>query len=163
MKPRAANSLFAAGILAAGLSCFYSRSRPAPSAIAQRTPRCKEQEAALAGATPEAVAKLEAQLAAALARLAAAIAFDALVQGECQNWIVETRSVEPLPNMEMRRYGLVFDHPKMSSWPDIVATMKILCAQPGLTIDRLALTKQRLDGTDAFEQVEVNLTVLLRP
>jgi hypothetical protein len=162
VKNRAANFLFAAGVLAAGSCVFYSRSRPAPSAIAPEDAAWQRQEAALAGDTPETVARLETQLAAARARLPAAKAFDALVQGECPNWIVETRSIESLPEIEVRHYGMVFDHPKMSSWPDILETIRILCAEPGLTIDSLALTAAP-DGADAFEQVEVNLTVQLRP
>jgi len=135
-------------------------SLPSPAAIVPEDTPLEKQAAALAHATPEVVSLLETRLAGARARLPPAGAFDAWMQAAGRNWIVETHSAEPSADLETRHYGLAYDHPRMSSWPDIVETIRTLCAEPGVTIDSLAITAAP-DGADAFQQVEIKLTVLL--
>ena len=161
MRLPPAHWLLPAGILAAAGSVYYSRSASAP-AVAPEEAALQRQAEALAGATPDTILQLENRLAAARARLAPAPGFDAWLQGACRNWIVATRSTGSAGDLELSQYGLVYDHPRMSSWPDITASLQALCAEPGLTIDRLDIAAAP-DGADAFQQVEVRLTVLLRP
>jgi hypothetical protein len=153
--------LLATGILATAGSAYYSRSASVPT-IAPEDAALQRRAEALAGATPDIIARLESRLAAARARLPPAPGFDAWLQGACRSWMVATRSTGSAGDLELRQYGLVYDHPRMNSWPDITASLQALCAEPGLTIDRLEIAAAP-DGADAFQQVEIRLTVLLRP
>jgi hypothetical protein len=105
---------------------------------------------------------LEAQLAAARAALRPAEACDAWMREWSGHWKILARSAEHWPELELRHYLLTYAQPRLRAWSDIVKTLQLLGAQPGLTVDHLILAGAP-EGTDAFSRAEISLTARLRP
>jgi hypothetical protein len=127
---------------------------PADAALERRL-------AALHDATPQAMDALAARVSAARGRLQSAADFDAAMRDWSRNWTALVSSDDHYPGLEVRRYALACSHPEFRAWPDIVATVKILCAQPGLTLDSLTLAAPA--GSEAFVEAQITLTARLRP
>jgi len=105
---------------------------------------------------------LAGRLNAVRARLPEARIFDAQARNWNHDWIISTRSVDQFADLEVRHYGLAYDRAHAASWPQIMEDIRTFCAEPGLTIDRLAL-EANPDGSGDFRQAEINLTVRLLP
>lgn len=103
----------------------------------------------------------EARLAAALALLPTAAAFDSGTRPWGGRWTVRDPSCLARSGWELRRLTLVIDRPGPEDWPQIVDTIRACCAQPGLTIERLTLASAP-DGAGGFTQAELALTLRLR-
>jgi hypothetical protein len=63
---------------------------------------------------------------------------------------------------ELRHYSLRYANPRLGDWPEIVASIRGLCDEPALTIDRLVLTAAP-DGAAVFSRAELGLTIRLKP
>jgi hypothetical protein len=162
ISPLLGGLLCAAGILAAGLSAGYAWSQPAPVALAPADAALERQWAALRAAAPQPIEPLAARASAARGRLPSAAGFDAEMREWGRNWTTLACSTDRYPDIEVRHYAIARGHPALAAWPDIVATVKILCAQPGLTLDSLSLAAAP-EATDAFVQARITLTARLRP
>jgi len=108
-----------------------------------------------------AAAALVAQVAAARAALRPAEAFDTWMRGWSRHWTCLARTAEMAPDLEVRHYALAYAQPRLGSWSDIVQTLQLLGAAPGVTVDSLALTAAP-DGADAFTRARIGLTARLR-
>ena len=64
--------------------------------------------------------------------------------------------------IELRHYLLHLASPRLGDWPEIVASIRLVCDEPGLTIERFFLAAAP-DGAAVFIRAEVGLTVRLRP
>jgi hypothetical protein len=159
---KAALLILSAGVLGCGLSASYHLSRPRPPAISQEDARLRDQWHVLRNATPERISRLEDELSMARAALPAAATFDDWLSRLSANWTVLASATERYPGLVVRRYALAYNHPTLRSWPDIVGTVKILCMEPGLTLDSLSLAAAP-GGADAFVQAQLTLTARLRP
>ena len=113
------------------------------------------------GANPDDPARLTARLAATRARFPSAAEFDSGRRPWGSRWVVTGRSVESRSDWEIRHLALAWDRPGLRDWSDIADTVRSCCSQPGLTIDRLALTSAP-DGADSFLKAELSLAVRLR-
>jgi hypothetical protein len=133
----------------------FSTGIPAPA-------RADGPKPALLPDTASALSTLEDQLLDARARLPSAQAFEHGLAEGCGFWTVLTRSAERFPDLEIRHYALARVRPPLGAWSEIVATIRLLCAQPGLSVDSLVLAAAP-DGSDAFAQAQVTLTARLRP
>jgi hypothetical protein len=152
------------GILAAGIAALVlvhvfrpvsSSAWPAPD------PDLQQALADLKAATPERAATLESTLVTARASLSSCNSFDARVQRWQQRWSVQSRSSETFDGIEVRHYLLAFDRPTLRAWPDILGGIQSICAEPGLTIDRLDL--ELAPEGDRFSQAQVAFAVRLKP
>ena len=159
---RFAGIICAAGILSCAVAGAYTWSRPAPSPVAPEDAALQRQWDALGDATPESLSQLEAQVTAARARLPHARDFETWMAGWSENWTRLVSATDRDGDLERRRYALAYNHPTLRAWPDIVRTVKTLCAEPGLTLDSLSLSAAP-DGSDAFVQAQITLTARLRP
>jgi hypothetical protein len=126
-------------------------------------PQSPEQPAAAPGDKPEALARSEAGFAEACARLPAAGSFENRL-GDLMHgaWISAGLTAERRSSYELRHYSFRFANPRLGDWPEIVGSIRILCDEPALTIDRLILTAAP-DGAAVFTRAELALTVRLRP
>ncbi len=105
---------------------------------------------------------LEADLAAARARLRPAAAFDAWLRGWSPHWGVLASSGEHSPEVELRHCALAYAQPSLGAWSDIVQAVRAMEAEPGVSVDSLVLAAAP-DGADAFTQAQLTLTARLRP
>jgi hypothetical protein len=153
------------GIVVAGVAALACASifrlAPAPDFSAAPDPALQQALAELKAATPEKVVALESALKAARGSLPSAAAFDAWTQGWLQNWSVESRSEETLDGIEVRHYLVSFNRPALRAWPEILANVQSICAEPGLTIDHLDL--EVAPEADRFAQAQVAFTIRLKP
>jgi hypothetical protein len=122
-----------------------------------------EQPAASPGETPDALARSEAAFAAACAHLPAAASFEerlsALRRG---GWTAAGPTSDRRSGYELRHCSLRHANPRLADWPEIVASIRSLCDEPALTIDRLILTAAP-DGSAVFSRAELGLTIRLKP
>ena len=116
--------------------------------------------AQLNAASPEEVARLEGKLAKSTSTLPSGTEFDAWMRGWSGNWTVETRSAEIADPIERRRYVVAYDDPNLRVWPDMVSSLKALCSEPGVTIDRVDLALGP-DG-NRFKAAEIAFTARIR-
>jgi hypothetical protein len=79
-----------------------------------------------------------------------------------RGWTASEPATDRRNGYELRHYSLRRANPRLGDWPEIVASVRILCDEPGLTIDRLLLTAAP-DGAAVFIRAELGLTVRLRP
>lgn len=148
-----------AGLAAlAGASLF--RLAPTPNFSPAPDPALQQALTELRTATPERIEDLESALKAARSGLPSVASFDAWTQSWLQNWSVESRSVESSAGIEVRHYLVSFNRPVLRAWPEIVANVKSICAEPGLTIDHLDL--EVAPEADRFAQAQVAFTIRLR-
>jgi hypothetical protein len=115
------------------------------------------------GDTPDALARSEAGFAAACAQLPAAGAFEERLSSLCRGgWTAAGPTSDRRSGYELRHYSLRYANPRLGDWPEIVASIRGLCDEPALTIDRLVLTAAP-DGAAAFSRAELGLTIRLKP
>ena len=115
-----------------------------------------------ASRTPEAVARWASRLEAEKARFPLAVSFDAQIKQLASRWSVSSEPAAPSAGGEVRHYALAAAQASLDDWSDLVGTVRDLCAQPGLTIDRLTLTAAP-DGAAVILQAGLDLSVRLRP
>ncbi len=152
----------AAGASCSGFALYFSLSSPRDPGIAPEDSALEAQWNALRDAGPERLSKIEERLSSTRAGLPAAELFDAWLARRSRNWTLLASATDRYPGLEIRRCALAYNHPSLGAWPDIVETIKSLCAEPGLTLDSLSLAAAP-DGSDAFVQAQVTLTARLRP
>jgi hypothetical protein len=162
ISPLLGGLFVAAGILATGLSVGYAWSQPPPAALAPADAALEKQLAALRETAPQPIDPLAIRVSAARDRLPSATGFEARMRDWSRNWTTLARSADRYDDIEVRHYALSYSRPALGAWPDIVKTVEILCAQPGLTLDSLSLAAAP-EGTDAFVQAQITLTARLRP
>ena len=142
--------------LPSGGSDFFLRGSFDPRPAAQEPSTAAED-------TPDALARSEEGFAAACARLSAAGSFEERLGALCRRgWTASEPATDRRNGYELRHYSLRRANPRLGDWPEIVASVRILCDEPGLTIDRLLLTAAP-DGAAVFIRAELGLTVRLRP
>lgn len=125
-------------------------------------PAAQEPSAAVED-TPDALARSEKGFAAACARLSAAGSFEERLGALCRRgWTASEPATDRRDGYELRHYSLRRANPRLSDWSEIVASVRVLCGEPGLTIDRFLLTAAP-DGAAVFIRAELGLTVRLRP
>jgi hypothetical protein len=151
----------AAGMLSAAFSGYYARSRPEPAPVAPEDSALQGQLAGLEDSSPGILARLESDVSAARALLPLQKDFDAWMGGWPGSWTVLAHSEELRPGFEARHYALAFNHPELRSWSDIVRTVEAICSEPGVTLDSLSLAASP-EGTDAFAEAQITLTIRLR-
>jgi hypothetical protein len=113
------------------------------------------------GADPAAAGEWEARLSRARAALLPTKAFDESSESWNRHWTLLAQSAEAFSDLELRHYALAYNHPTLQAWSDIVQMTRQLCAEPGVTIDRLVLAAAP-DAGDNFTQAQINLTARLR-
>lgn len=151
----AAGLTCAAGAVAAALAVAYVRSVPEPA------PAAPWGSAGLSAATPEAVARLAAEVSATRARLRGAADFGRWLSRLEARWRVEEDAEEDAPGLEIRHLALAYRRPCPEAWPDLAGSVRELAAEPGLTIDSLALAAAP-DGLGGFAEARLTLTLRLR-
>jgi hypothetical protein len=162
-KPRVIPGIvLAAGILSAALAVRYASTAPGPARVSPEDARLQRALDGLGDATSEAASRLESRVAEARSRLGFSRDVGSWFDEWSGNWTVLARSSESYPGLEVRHYALSYNHPVLGSWPGIVGTIGTLCARPGLSVDSLCL-EAGPEGSDAFVEAQLTLTVRLRP
>jgi hypothetical protein len=151
--------VLAGGIGSAVAAAFLARSAVA-SAIPPSDSGLQQALAQLNAATPEEEARLASRLAKASSGLPLASDFDAWLKGWSGSWTEESRSSEWAEPVERRSYVIAHNDRDLRAWADILASLKALCAEPGVTVDRLDLVLA-LDG-DHFAMAQVAFTARVR-
>ena len=122
-----------------------------------------EKKPPAAGDTPQALEQNETGFEQARSRLSTGASFEeTLTALGRQGWTAAGRGVDRRNGYELRSYVLRFANPRLGDWPGIVASVRLICDQPGLTIERLFLTAAP-DGAAVFIRAELALTVRLKP
>jgi hypothetical protein len=160
--PRAAIVILSAGVACSGLALCLNLSRPPEPALSPEDSTMEAQWSALRDASPEALSKLKERLSSTRALLPAAGPFEPWLERQSRNWTILASATDRYPSLEVRRYALAYNHPTLRAWPDILGTIKSLCAEPGLSLDTLSLAAAP-DGSDSFVQAQITLTARLRP
>lgn len=152
----------AGAIATAGVAAAFAAYAARPAAVAPPPvdPDLHRNLATLTAATPEKVDALQRQRADTTFKLGSFQAFEAQIHAWSRIWNIQRRTAEPLGPAELRRCVLTLREPNLDAWPEVVLTVKSMCDQPGLTIDRLLLTLTS-DGAK-FDRVEIEFTVRLR-
>ncbi len=128
-----------------------------------RRPAAPEQPRAAPGDTPDALERGEAGFAEACARLSPTGSFgERLSALERRGWTAAGLATDRRNGYELRHYLLRYRNPRLGDWPEIVASIRVICDEPGLTIERLFLTAAP-DGAAVFIRAELGLTVRLKP
>ena len=118
---------------------------------------------AASGDTPQSLQQSEAGFARACSRLQTGASFEEKLAALARRgWISAEPGVDRRNGYELRSYVLRLANPRLGDWPEIVASIRLLCGEPGLTIERFHLTAAP-DGAAAFVRAEVGLTVRLKP
>lgn len=116
--------------------------------------------AQLNAATPNEADRLEGQLAKATSRLPVAAGFDSWLQGWSGDWTVESTSTESVGGIECRRLIIAHNDRDLRAWNDILGSLKTLCNEPGVTVDRVDVA---LDpGGEHFAVVQIGFTARFR-
>jgi len=148
----------ATGLCAAVAAAVYARTSVAPT-IPPQDGSLEQELSQLTAATPEA-ARLERRLGAATAALPSATDFDSWLKGWSSGWTQESQSAESAEGIERRRYVIAHNDRELQAWPDILAGVKSLCAEPGVTVDGVELVLTP-DST-RFAVAQVTFSVRLR-
>jgi hypothetical protein len=149
----------AAGIGSA-IAAFTFVKRAAISTIPPSDSELQRTLAQLNAATPEEAVRLERELTTISAALPLTNDFDMWMKGWSGGWTEESRSSEVADPVERRRYVIAHNDRDLRAWTDILASMKALCAEPGVTVDRLDLALTP-DG-DHFAAAQVFFTARVR-
>jgi len=151
--------VLAAGIGSVAAAAFFERSAVV-SAIPPPDSGLQQALAQLNAATPEEEARLSSRLAKASSELPLGSDFDTWMKGWSSSWTEESRSSELMEPVEQRRYVIAHNDRDLHAWADILASLKTLCAEPGVTVDRLDLVLTP-DG-DHFAVAQVAFTARVR-
>lgn len=108
------------------------------------------------------IARLEARLAAVCASLPTLSSIGQKIKSWEGGWVIEARSIEPFSKIEVRHYMFTARDPKLSAWEGVAETVKNLCDEPGLTIERLALSAEP-DQPGGRLDAAIAVAVRLRP
>ncbi len=129
----------------------------------ERHQKGSDEKPAASEDTPLALERSEAGFAQACSRLPTGASFEEKLTGlGRRGWIAAGPRVYRRNGYELRNYILRFANPRLGDWPEIVVSIRLLCDEPGLTIERLFLTAAP-DGAAVFIRAELALTVRLKP
>jgi len=113
--------------------------------------------------TAEELARAEARLAEAGAVLPRPSSLEGKLDPlRSKGWTLAAQSSELRSGYEVRHTSLRCAGPPLSEWPDIVASVRGLCDEPGLSIDHIHLAAAS-DGAPVFVRAELGLTERLKP
>ena len=128
----------------------------------ERRPKSAEEKPAASGDTPQALERNETGFAQACSRLPTDASFQQMLAAlSRRGWIAAAPAVDRRNGYELRHYLLRLANPRLDAWPEIVASIRLICDQPGLTIERLLLTAAP-DGAAVFIRAELGLTIRLK-